>query len=421
MSDAKSPLLFWIRKIVEGKLQKSLGFSLWLLSALFLPRTRRLSKNLQFVGQTNSSATIFVNVSKTALPGLKTGIGRTVTQIAFALFELGCRDLLFVRLSPLGELTVAEDYEELHHTRAERVRAEGIVFRPGDFFLELDLSLPPHHLPLSIVKTLRAHGVQVIFLMYDLLPITHPQLFKKGKSVVFRLWLLSAIAADQIWSISNSTVGELRPFLAAQSNLNPEIAKIPLGSNPLPAPQSKPSNSQRETQLTVLMVGTIEPRKGYKEALGVFKELWESGFQVKLEIVGQRGWKCNDVVREISRLQRAGFPLTWSSHCSDGELAQKYVTAHLLLANSLAEGFGLPLVEAMTIGLPIAARDINVFREVAGEHAKFYSDQEGLRSILLELASDGHFFNQPSEPAPQAPLNDWRDTAAWVLAKVRES
>jgi len=86
----------------------------------------------------------------------------------------------------------------------------------------------------------------------------------------------------------------------------------------------------------------------------------------------------------------AGRRLFWMQDASDGMLDRVYAGARLLVAASLGEGFGLPLVEAARIGLPIVARDLPVFREVAGDHAYYFSstsadDLAGALKAWLEL------------------------------------
>lgn len=110
------------------------------------------------------------------------------------------------------------------------------------------------------------------------------------------------------------------------------------------------------------------------------------GIDVKLVVVGARGWKglpdneARNIPLIIKRLKN--HPGTWSPldclvDVSDEYLEKIYAVCVCLIAASDDEGFGLPLIEAARHGLPIIARDIPVFREVAGDFAAYFKGSEG--------------------------------------------
>ncbi len=136
---------------------------------------------------------------------------------------------------------------------------------------------------------------------------------------------------------------------------------------------------------TFLMVGTIEPRKGYAEVLDAFEKLWDAGEKAELWIVGKQGWKAEQLAARLESLS-AVRPLTWYRSIPDDELEDLYRNAECLIAASLDEGFGLPLVEAAHHGLYLIARDIPVFREVCGDSATYFSSQ--LPNVLKSWLRD---------------------------------
>ena len=102
----------------------------------------------------------------------------------------------------------------------------------------------------------------------------------------------------------------------------------------------------------------------------------------------------DDLASMLHAHPEAGRRLFWMQDASDAMLDRVYARARLLLAASLGEGFGLPLVEAARHGLPIVARDLPVFREVAGEHAYYFSgtsadDLPTALTAWLELYATG--------------------------------
>jgi glycosyltransferase involved in cell wall biosynthesis len=124
------------------------------------------------------------------------------------------------------------------------------------------------------------------------------------------------------------------------------------------------------------MVGTIEPRKGHAQTLEAFERLWQSGHEVNLIIVGKQGWMVETFVQRLHNHPELGKRLFWLEAISDEYLEKCYAACACLIAASQGEGFGLPLIEAARHNLPILARDIPAFCEVAGGHASYFTGNE---------------------------------------------
>ena len=125
---------------------------------------------------------------------------------------------------------------------------------------------------------------------------------------------------------------------------------------------------------TFMMVGTIEPRKGHAQSLAAFERLWASGVDCGLLIVGREGWCMEEWVTSLRGHPERRTHALWLDGASDDVLLRAGTgSATALLAASEGEGFGLPLVEAAQHGLPVVARDLPVFREVAGGTRFYFS------------------------------------------------
>ena len=121
--------------------------------------------------------------------------------------------------------------------------------------------------------------------------------------------------------------------------------------------------------------GTIEPRKEQQQVLDAFELLWKQGMNANLVIVGKQGWMVDSLVGQIRNHSELNKRFFWLEGVSDDYLDKVYSASTCLIAASAGEGFGLPLIEAAQHNLPIIARDILVFREVAGNHAFYFSGQ----------------------------------------------
>lgn len=304
-----------------------------------------------------------------------------------------------------------------------------INFCQDDVYLSLDLIMhltPKVH---NIHKELAARGVRLHFIVYDLLLAQHPEWWAPGFGDQFNAWLMSiSEVATGLACISRAVADEVAGWLQANSFhrivSGPEIAWFHLGAdvgNSLPS-HGMPSSAeyvlkQIATRQSFLMVSTIEPRKGYAQALAAFDLLWKQGEDINLVIVGKRGWLVDELVCQLSAHKEKGKHLFWLEGISDEYLEKIYATSTCLIAASQAEGFGLPLIEAAQHKLPIIARDIPVFREVAGEHAYYFNAAQPTE-LAQALCDWLALFQVGAHPRSDAmPWLTWKESAR-QLARI---
>lgn len=230
---------------------------------------------------------------------------------------------------------------------------------------------------------LMSSGIHVYFQVFDLLPILHPEWFPKEVAPLHVSWAKVVANSSGALCISQSVAHE---FNAWSEQLSLPVSKrhssyyFHLGADIQTSSPSRgmPNNSahllsQLANSSSFLMVGTIEPRKGHQQTLDAFNQLWQQNAQVNLVIAGKAGWLMEELVSSIRLHPELNHRLFWLEGISDEFLDQLYGTCACLIAASEGEGFGLPLIEASHHHLPIIARDIPVFKEVAGEFASYFS------------------------------------------------
>ena len=232
------------------------------------------------------------------------------------------------------------------------------------------------------VAQMAAAGVQVSYVVYDLLPITLPQHFMEIDCKWFRIWLETAAGYDRLLCISQSVANDVRAFLTENppaSGRMPQIDWFHLGADLETASTKVPPKQHQSTDLPAigsapafLMVGTMEPRKGHGFALDAFELLWAAGSNSILVIAGKQGWKVETLATRLRQHPEYGKRLIWLENVTDAQLQRLYTSCICLIAASEGEGFGLPLIEASRYNMPILARDIPVFREIAGGHVTFF-------------------------------------------------
>jgi glycosyltransferase involved in cell wall biosynthesis len=273
-------------------------------------------------------------------------------------------------------------------TEAVEGEDEWLDTQLGDIFVGLDLVADCVPLAQQWFAMQRRRGVKIYFVVYDLLPIMRPEWFPEVIAQCFPLWLKTiSTVSDGLVGISRAVADDIRGWLDAtqiQRLRDLQLGYFHLGADIDSSQPSKgiPDNAPEvfdslSARPTILMVGTVEPRKGHVQAFEAFEKLWAAGIDVNLVIVGKAGWGLNgfdQLLKSHPELNRRFF---WLEGISDEYLEQVYDAAACLLAVSKGEGFGLPLIEAAQKGLPIIARDLPVFREVAGDHALYFEGDSG--------------------------------------------
>jgi glycosyltransferase involved in cell wall biosynthesis len=335
---------------------------------------------------TNGTKQWLVDISNLFVTDAGTGIQRVVRHV---LKELLAAPPAGYRVEPVylddhGELRYARSYCGRHYFPEEQLPPdEPVEFLAGDLYLGLDLAA--HLIPsrLELFRGLRNRGVLLSFVVYDLLPILRPDCFRPELLPMFQSWY-GAVAdiADSVMCISRSVADEFEVWLnqtRPQRERPLHIGYFHLGADLEVAGDvggkliDHPRASHLGSGPTFLMVGTIEPRKGHAQAISAFERLWERNAEVNLLIVGQPGWLSDRLISRLRKHPENGRRLLWVDDADDEFLLRAYRGSAALLMASEGEGFGLPLIEAARHGLPLVARDLPVFREIAGDAAYYFS------------------------------------------------
>jgi glycosyltransferase involved in cell wall biosynthesis len=345
-----------------------------------------IAQSIARIGAAGAKPRLFVDCSELAQRDAGTGIQRVTRSI---LAELLADPPDAFTLLPVYATVDVPGYRHAARFCAEPgatgAASEGdmpVDFAPGDVFLGLDLQ---HHVVIAqrdYLDMQRRHGVLVIFVVYDLLPISLPAAFPAGADDGHRAWLEVVGRYDGALCISRAVAGELDAWLRSYPlpRLRPfQVRSFPLGADlhgtvadaELP-PEAIRTLAELAGGTSFLVVGTLEPRKGHEQVLRAFELLWARGEQVNLVIVGREGWMVAALCERLRRHPERGGRLHWLDDVGDAYLDRLYRACACLISASLGEGFGLPLIEAAQHGMPIIARDIPVFREVAGEHALYF-------------------------------------------------
>jgi glycosyltransferase involved in cell wall biosynthesis len=214
----------------------------------------------------------------------------------------------------------------------------------------------------GLSQWVRETGVRPIYFVHDLIPLTHPLFCRAGEAERHARRMRTVLStASGVIGNSQATLDELAHFAERENLPFPRTVAAWLGATLVK--RAPPRPTQRPT---FVVLGTIEARKNHLLLLRIWSQLIERlGNQTpRLLIIGQRGWEADEVFRILDHDRSLHGHVVELSHCSDEDTAQHLASARALLFPSEAEGYGLPLVEALALGTPVIATDLQAFREI---------------------------------------------------------
>lgn len=219
----------------------------------------------------------------------------------------------------------------------------------------------------DLLGKLARRGVRPVVMVHDLIPITHPEFCAPGAQARHRRRIEAVLAhADLVITNSQATADDLAAYARAEGARLPRTVAAPLGIE-LSFLQRGYEAKGPATRPYFVCVGTIEARKNLAFLLTIWRRIAERMGEAapQLVLVGRRGWENEAVIDHLERSHAVRALVHEVGDLSDADLARVMAGARGLLAPSFAEGFDLPLIEALSLGVPAIASDIPVHRELA--------------------------------------------------------
>jgi glycosyltransferase involved in cell wall biosynthesis len=226
----------------------------------------------------------------------------------------------------------------------------------------------------------------------------NPDWFSKKFAVGYNMLIPRLLKdADRVFTVSKSAAQDIQKYFKVPDD------KLAVAHNGICGSFIDieiPKQADRKP--FILAVSSLNPRKNFRNLIHAFKELHRDDIQLVLTGAGHKAFADSDVMRLIEGDDRIIF----KGYVDEKELIELYATASLFVYPSLYEGFGLPILEAMHFGCPVAASDSPVFNELFGgsfqpfDPEDVYSISAALRQLLEndkqrnELSTRGHETSQ---------------------------
>lgn len=339
----------------------------------------------------NKKRQVFIDTSAVVLEDYVSGIQRVVNGFIVSIEKLfKDRDDVEV-MAVYSDPSVNKFYYSFYNGKKYVKQKEILMNHIVDFY-DGDILIMPDLHPSNVISKekylsdLSQRGVKVFTFLHDIIPMRYPEFFSKDFVREYEGYLKAISNFSGVISNSRSTMNAYNewceendvkrpPFFTCDYNyLGADIGR----ANPskgLPDNGVEVMNAIKGSP-TVLMVGTIEPRKKQEQVLDALDVLWKRNKDINLVFVGRNGWQMDKFVKRINGHKQNGKRLFWLSGISDEFLEDVYKLSSGVIVASLEEGYGLPIIEAAQHGKPLLLRDIPVFKEIAGKSAVYFSGND---------------------------------------------
>ncbi len=331
-----------------------------------------------------------VSLDVTAVPSSPAGAGRYAVELAAAL----------ARRDDPSLVLVARRDDALRWQRLAGTRADVVASSPSPRPLRLaweQIALPAllrrmrpdvHHGPHYTMPE-RAR-MPVVVTIHDCTFFDHPEWHEPAKVRFFRRAIrVAASRASALVCVSETTARQLE----AVCHVTAPVVIAPHGVDHLhfsPDPLDPDADAAALRRLGidpearfVLFVGTVEPRKDVATLVRAFSVLADAERDVRLVLAGRRGWGTRPVDEALAATRHRDR-ITWTGYVPDDAVPALLRRASVVAYPSLAEGYGLPALEALACGAPLVTTSGTAMAELAGEAATLVTpgDREGLADAL---------------------------------------
>lgn len=272
----------------------------------------------------------------------------------------------------------------------------------------------------------RRNGLVTAVILHDLLPIFEPDFISEDVTAAFPAYVDTVLQTDLVLANSNFTLGELQRYCGSirrQPSGRVEAIWLPGQFGNHPRVKTLPPETPL---LEILCVSTIEPRKNHRTLVAAFEDLRQRrpDLPIRLNLVGNLYGGDTSISEWVEERARKDERLVWHQILSDAELGRFFETSAFTIYPSLAEGFGLPILESLWMGRPCICHRGGVMLELAvdgGCLAVDASDMRELSVAIEQLSVDRARREGLAREAAGREIATWRQYAGEVGALLSES
>ncbi len=384
---------------------------------------------------------VYVDVSCYMKTDFVSGIQRVVREVLRRLKD--CKDFELVTLKYDGKCKLYRMIDAKcvidRKNRGKGKKLNICDMEKGDIFFEIDGCWDVSPQRSLLYRKLKEQGIGIVAVIHDVLTITHPDFFGNLGNWAFLGYLGACLNyADKIIVTTHAVEKSIRDLIERVKNEAERCEEfdLPLGAIEVIGLGGDLQNPAQTEEIGVdsevkkfvnkyageyvLMVGTIEPRKNHSVILDAFEhKLLQKG--ISLVIAGRVGWDSDKVMHRI-RIAQENPSFLFAEGKTSSTIRYLYKHAKAVVFPSFDEGYGLPIIEAMSYGVPVIAGDVPVLREV-GKDACLYcdvNDSTAWENTILRLYEDSDFYRIMKEKAENFKPQTWDETTKLICKSLIE-
>ena len=242
---------------------------------------------------------------------------------------------------------------------------------------------------ITTVSSLQANGVKIAQVSYDMLPIVTPQYSNHSTEPMIDYTERTFPVSDVIFSISEHTKMDIEQWLKSRELDVPDIKVFRLGDDFKKIKANQPKRFEDTSPIKkkqyILCVGTIELRKNHAILYYVYRLAAARGITLPpLVVVGRKGWQGEGVYDLMTKDPEVNQYISVLTDTSDEELSWLYENAKYTIYPSFYEGWGLPVAESISHGVPVLASNTSSIPEIAGDLVE-YLDPISAEDVLSKI------------------------------------
>lgn len=378
---------------------------------------------------------VYLDVSMVMIGTSFTGIPRVLMEIVKRLAADDEFELVFLEYDQFYDsfrILKTKEFIDFCNTKTDNRKSirssEYITFykiEKNSIFFDCDTAWKTRARRSFLYPILKRRGVKIVPLIYDIISIDYPQFCDHSDVLSFTDYFgASLLYADKIVVTSEDTKDAILLHCVNMDVNIPQIDIIPLGGD-----FKKKENAEENVQSSIkdivskgkylLMVGTIEPRKNHELLLNAYQRYLR--FKINFVFAGFSGQGMDSFFDRLTADPDYQNGIWHVDNATDDDIDYLYKNAFAMVFPSYIEGYGLPIIEAFVREVPVIASDTNINREIAGDRALFFEQNNSveLADIVSDLLDNEEKYKDLCERVKGYIPKTWDDTVTELKKSLK--
>lgn len=349
---------------------------------------------------------IYVDISNFTKVNFLTGIQRVVREILLRMIKNDNYELCLVVWNPLEKKYFIVNLDSFKNFINTNNRNNILITNiEWDFtvesseesvFLDMDGVWNEDNKRNTLYSILKSNNYRIFTLVYDVIPILYSQYCNQNTLYRFMDYLTGVLKyTDVILTNTENTKKDIKELMEKTNIESKKIEILPLGADFQTNCIIKDQSIQKEALKAVskgkyiLTVGTIEPRKNHQYLLDYFDKYCDKN-EINIIIAGREGWNVSNFMQRLKTHPAYNKRIFFIEKANDTTIDYLYKNAFIFVFPSYYEGYGLPIIEALSHGIITAVSDINVFKEIGKQYCDYISlnDLSSLNTVVKKYLNN---------------------------------